>query len=222
MKKKHSFSVAPLFVLASLLPSPLFAAPSASDGEDAVFDALVAPLVKVSVSSAERVREGDDVLAIGLAFFGPIPAVDLRYRRGLGEHTELDVALATAGVVQRLRVGGRYQLVGDAPVQVALRASILEVHAFDGDDVLAAGVGPGFVISFIEPAFTWTLALDAAWSFADAGGFGPGRAVQVQPSLSIELPIEADVAVLVEVSTLATLGTYERWVLPVVSASLAW
>ncbi|MCK6547024.1 hypothetical protein L6R52_14335 [Myxococcota bacterium] len=221
MKKQRPFSLASSLVLTlSALPSAAFA--SSPDGEDAVLEALVAPIVKTSVSSAERVREGDDVLAIGLAFFGPIPAVDVRYRRGLGEHTELDAALATAGVVQRLRFGGRYQLVGDAPVQVALRASILEVHAFDGDDRLAAGVGPGFVISFIEPAFTWTLSLDAAWSFADAGGFGPGRAVQVQPSLSIELPIEDDVAVHVEVTTLATLGTYERWVLPVVSASLAW
>src|SRR5262245_14514465 len=63
------------------------------------------------ILAAEGPGKDRGTLSLGLSMLETVPALDVRYVRGIGTRFMFDGAVATIGVEQRLRLGARYLLL---------------------------------------------------------------------------------------------------------------
>lgn len=174
------------------------------------------------VLAAEGPGEGFGTVSLGVAMLGPVPTFDLRYVRGLGEFLMVDGAVSTIGVLQRLRLGGRYLIFDREDVgALAVRMSLMEAHSF-AEPVLAAGAGPGVIYSFGEEVRI-SVGLDVAWSFlSESNDRTVGDGFQIQPAIGLELPLDDDLQLFLEASSLMVVDPDSIYALPIFTAGLAW
>lgn len=174
------------------------------------------------ILAAEGPGDGLGTVSLGVAMLGPVPTFDLRYVRGLGEHLMVDGAVSTIGVLQRLRLGGRYLIFDrDDAGALAVRVSLMEAHSF-AEPVLVAGAGPGVIYSFGEE-IRISVGVDVAWSFlSDSNDNTLGDGFQVQPALGLELPLDDDLELFLEASSLMVFDSDSIYALPIFTAGLAW
>lgn len=176
------------------------------------------------VLSAHGPSDEESAVSLGVAFLGPMPALDVRYVLGVSENSAFEGVISTLGIVQRLRVGARYRVTSDLSKNaLALRVNVLEMHDLNDPSRLAAGVGPGALFTFRQNSIHWTASVDLAWSFLDRGNHNSlASAVQIQPALGVEFPIDPNVHVLIEGCTLLTITEGETFVIPLLTAGIEW
>lgn len=174
------------------------------------------------ILAAEGPGKDRGTLSLGLSMLGPVPAFDVRYVRGIGDRFMFDGSAATIGVLQRLRLGARYLLLEKDDVgALAIRASFMEAHSFP-DSVVIAGAGPGLVYSYGSEVRI-TAAIDVAWSFLKSTFDNPrGGAMQLEPSLGVEVPIDDQLELFLEASAFTAVEPDNLYVLPIFSAGLGW
>lgn len=174
------------------------------------------------VLAAEGPGQGQGALALGLAFLADLPALELRYTRGLGEDVDVDLELTTIGVAQRLRGGVRYRVARIEGSTLAIRGSLSEAHS-TAEPFLFLGAGPGVLFSFGAPSARFTASLDVAFPFLSTSFDNRlGGAVFVRPAFGVELSIDESLGFFVEGGVSAAVESEALRSFPSVSAGLAW
>ena len=174
------------------------------------------------VLAAEGPGQGEGALALGLAFLSDLPALELRYVRGLGEDVDLELELTTIGVAQRLRGGVRYRVAQIKGSTLAIRGSLGEAHS-TAEPFLFLGAGPGVVYTFGERSARFTASLDVAFPFLSSSFDNRlGGAVFVRPAFGVELAIDDELGLFVEGGVNAAVQSEALRSFPSVSAGLAW
>jgi hypothetical protein len=164
---------------------------------------------------------GQGAIALGVTFLGDLPTIDFRYVRGLGEHFDIDASIATLGIAQSLRAGGRLHVFETDNTALAIRASLLETHSFPGG-YLAAGIGPGILYSF-GSSLRCTVSFDVAWPLLESSSTNSlARAVQALPAVGLEVPIDRDLALVFQASALIALADDQTMKLPILSGGVVW